>query len=82
MRVTGQLHAPAALSCEKELPVAIHLQARWVPESAGHLEEKKVLLLPGIELRSLGCQTCSLVTVLSELSWLQTARIPVKGWAL
>jgi hypothetical protein len=32
MDVSGQLHAPAALSPGKELPVSIGYEAKWAPE--------------------------------------------------
>jgi hypothetical protein len=32
LEVSGQLHAPAALPTEKELPVPIGQEAGWTPE--------------------------------------------------
>jgi hypothetical protein len=55
--VSGQVHNPAALPPGKRLPVPIGLEVEWTP--LGDAEKKKFLVLPGLELRSLGCRACS-----------------------
>jgi hypothetical protein len=51
-----QLHAPAALPPEKEPLVLIGLEAEWAPGPVW-TTWRKVLTLPGLELRPLGRPT-------------------------
>jgi hypothetical protein len=55
MEVSGQLHAPTALPPRKESPEG------WVGPRAGldDVEERKFLILPGLELRPLARPTRS-----------------------
>jgi hypothetical protein len=54
MEVSGELHAPAALPPGKE-PPGTYCVGGWVNPRAGldHLERRKFLTLPGLELRPL-----------------------------
>jgi hypothetical protein len=54
MELSGQIHAPAALSRGKEAPVPILCEAGWtlVCLEAVAKKNKKLLSLLGIELRS------------------------------
>jgi hypothetical protein len=55
MEVSGQLHAPTALSSRKEAPVPIGQEAGWDPEPFRTRERREkipLFLLPGIEPRS------------------------------
>jgi hypothetical protein len=49
--VSGQLHAPAALPPEKEVPVPIGLEAGLTQSRSGQRGEDKILELKGLELR-------------------------------
>jgi hypothetical protein len=52
LEVSGQLHAPAALSPGKEPPVPIGQEAGWAPRAGlDDVEKRKFLTLPGLELR-------------------------------
>jgi hypothetical protein len=55
--VSGQFHAPAALPPGKDPPPpGIHWIGGWVGPRTGldDVENRKFLILPGLELRSLG----------------------------
>jgi hypothetical protein len=58
MEVSGQLHAPAALTLGKEPPVSIGQEAAWAPGPVW-TTWRKFLTLPGQELLPLGTPTCS-----------------------
>jgi hypothetical protein len=51
---SGQLHAVAALSPGKELPVLIGYEAGYPRIGLDDVERRKMFLLPGLELRPLG----------------------------
>jgi hypothetical protein len=50
--VSGQLHALAALTLEKELPVPIGQEAGWVPEPIRMQWRKNSQPLPGVKSQS------------------------------
>jgi hypothetical protein len=52
--MSGQLHAPAALTPGKEPPVRIGEEAGWASEPVWTTGEEKFLTPPGLELRPLG----------------------------
>jgi hypothetical protein len=49
MKVSGQLHVPAALLPGKELPVPIGYEVGWTPDPAW-TTWREFLTLPGLEL--------------------------------
>jgi hypothetical protein len=65
MEVSGQLHAPAALTPMKEPRYPLGGRLGGLQSRSGHDGEEKVPVLPGIEPWS-----SSLVTVLTDLPWL------------
>jgi hypothetical protein len=74
MEVSGQLHAPASLSCRKEASEPIEWEPGWVPEKVWTLRKREEPLpLAGIELRLPGRPVRGLVTILNELPRLQAA---------
>jgi hypothetical protein len=67
MEVNGQLHAPAALSPGKELPVPTGYEVRWAPEPVWMLWRRENLLpLPRIEFHP---SNLWLIVIPTELSW-------------
>jgi hypothetical protein len=69
MEMSGQLHAPAALSPQKYLPAPIWQKVGWTPGPAGRCEEEKILLpLTRMERRFDGRPLHSLVVIQTELS--------------
>jgi hypothetical protein len=61
LKVSGQLHAPAALPPGKEPPPSTHWIGGWVDPRASlnNMEKWKFLTLLGLELRPLGHPACS-----------------------
>jgi hypothetical protein len=57
--VSGQLHAPAALHPEKESRYLLDRRLGRPQSRSGRLGKKKLLTLPGLELRPLGCPSRS-----------------------
>lgn len=70
--MTSKLHAPAALSTERELVIPTQKEAGWAPEPVWtyRRRKKKPFILPGKELRLLGRPALSLVTMPNMLSLL------------
>jgi hypothetical protein len=61
--VTGQFHAPAALTPGKQFPVSIDTRLEGPLNQSGHCgEEKNLLPLPGIKPQFLGCPAHSYMT--------------------
>jgi hypothetical protein len=67
MRVRCQIHVPTALPRGEALS-HIEWDDERAPNRSGSLGEKKLLSLPGIDLRYVGFAPFSLVTTLTELS--------------
>jgi hypothetical protein len=66
--VSGQVHAPVALPPGERAP-GTHWIGGWVNPRANldDVEKKKILTLPGLELRLLGRPARSIPTTLSRL---------------
>jgi hypothetical protein len=75
MKVSGQIHAPVALSPGKQPPVPTVLTAGWAPEPVRTLWrlEKKTFALPVIEPRLLGSPARNLFDIHTGLSRLLQA---------
>jgi hypothetical protein len=75
MEVSDQLHAPAALSPWKEPPFFTGQEMSDPRAGVNAVKKRNCLLLPGIEPRFIGLPFRSLVTILTELSRLQSGRM-------
>jgi hypothetical protein len=70
MEVSGLLHDPTSLPLERELLVCIKQKLSNPRASVNTSEDRKSLLLLGFKPKFPSCPPCSLVTILTELSWL------------